>query len=234
MDRTRWIIFGVVCVLIVGALAFNRKPNDVKVDNIEPAKVITSSKDSTQIPDHAFGSTENKVVLIEYGDFQCPGCGGLFPTMKSLKEKYKDQLTFVFRNFPLTAAHPNALAAATAAEAAGLQGKWWEYHDILFEQQNAWSSASVEERSDIFVGYAKELGLDTTKFKKDFENKKIEEKIERDQALGRKIGVSSTPTLVLDGETLPYSQWAESGDGETKLEAAIVKAIKGSGQQLPQ
>lgn len=230
MDRTRWIIFGVICVVLLGGLILNKKSDDVDVSKMNPSKVITSDNKNAEIPDHIFGTTSKKVVLIEYGDFQCPGCGNLYPSLHPLKEKYKDQLTFVFRNFPLTSIHPNALAAATAAEAAGLQGKWWEYHDKLYENQNAWSDADINKRTDIFIAYAKDLGLDTTMFKKDLENKKIEQKIARDQALGKKIGASSTPTLVLNGKILPQESW----DTSSKLEAVIVAAIKASGQTIPQ
>lgn len=230
MDRTRWIIFAVICVVLLGGLVLNKKSSDVNVDKIDPAKVVTSDSKGSQIPDHVFGTTAKKVVLIEYGDFQCPGCGSLYPSLHPVKEKYKDQLTFIFRNFPLTSIHPNALAASTAAEAAGLQGKWWEYHDMLYENQDAWSSADTDKRTDIFVAYAKELGLDTTQFKKDLESKKISDKIDRDQALGKKIGATSTPTLVLNGKTLSQDQWSTS----QKLEATIVEAIKASGQTLPQ
>lgn len=230
MDRTRWIIFAVICFVLLGGLILNKKSDDVKVDNINPSKIITSDNKGTEIPDHVFGTTSQKVVLMEYGDFQCPGCGSLYPTLHPLKEKYKDQLTFVFRNFPLTSIHPNALAAATAAEASGLQGKWWEYHDKLYESQDDWSESSTDERTGIFVGYAKELGLDTTMFKKDLENKKVQQKISRDQALGKKIGATSTPTLVLNGKILPQSSW----DTAQKLEAVVVAAIKASGQTISQ
>ncbi len=230
MDRTRWIIFAVICVVLLGGLVLNKKSSDVNVDKMDPAKVITSDSKNTQIPDHIFGTTSKKLVMIEYGDFQCPACGNLYPLLHPLKEKYKDQLTFIFRNFPLTSIHPNALAASTAAEAAGLQDKWWEYHDFLYENQDDWSSAGTDKRTDIFVAYAKDLGLDTAKFKKNLENEKISNKIDRDQALGKKIGATSTPTLVLNGKTLEQSQWSTP----QKLEETIVNAIKASGQTLPQ
>ncbi len=226
MDRTRWIIFGLICVAVFGILLFNRKSDEVKVDKVDPAKVITDNK---PLPDHVFGSDSKKVVLIEYGDFQCPGCGSLFPKLKPLKEHYKDQLTFVFRDFPLTSIHPNAIAAATAAEAAGLQGKWWEYHDKLYENQTAWSGLSTDERGGVFERYAKELGLNIDQFKKDIKSSKLSEKIKRDQALGKKIGITATPTLVLNGKTLAQDKWSTPED----LENIIREAIKASGQTLP-
>lgn len=154
----------------------------------------------------------------------------MYPSLHPLKEKYKDQLTFIFRNFPLTTIHPNALAASTAAEAAGLQGQWWQYHDKLFENQDAWSESSSDERTDIFIGYARDLGLDITKFKKDLENDQVAQKIARDQALGKKVGATSTPTLVLNGKILPQGEW----ETPEKLEKIIQDAIKASGQELPQ
>lgn len=229
MDRTRWIIFAVICALVLGVLVLNKKSDDVKVDSINASKAVTSTKNK-DIPDHIFGTDSQKVVLIEYGDFQCPGCGSLYPGLHPIKEKYKGQLTFIFRNFPLTSIHPNALAAATAAEAAGLQDKFWEYHDKLYENQSAWSEASTDERTDIFINYAKGLGLDTAKFKKDMESDKVAKKIARDQALGKKIGVTSTPTLVLNGKIIAQSTW----DTPEKLEKIIQDAIKASGQELPQ
>ncbi len=230
MDRTRWIIFAAICIVLLGGLILNKKSNDVNVDKINASKVVAGDKKETSIADHVFGSTAQKTVLIEYGDFQCPGCGSLYPGLHPLKEKYKEQLTFVFRNFPLTSIHPNALAAATAAEAAGLQGKWWEYHDMLYENQNAWSGADSSKRTDIFVGYAEKLGLNTATFKKDLESDKVAQKIARDQALGKKVGATSTPTLVLDGKILEQDKWSNS----EKLENTIRDAIKASGQTLPQ
>lgn len=231
MDRTRWIIFVSICVVVFGVLIFNKKSVDttVNVDKIDAAKVITGDG-KKEIADHVFGTTSAKVVMIEYGDFQCPACGSFYPGMHSLKEKYKDQLTFVFRNFPLTAIHPNGLAASTAAEAAGLQGKWWQYHDKLYENQTAWSNVDASKRTDIFVSYAKELGLNTSTFKKDLESQKVADKIAKDQALGKKIGASSTPTLVINGKTLDQPEWKTP----QALESTIRTAIKDSGQTLTQ
>jgi protein-disulfide isomerase len=227
MTRGRWLAFIGICLAVFGVLILNSKSNEVKVEKIDPAKVIVDNK---PLPDHVFGSEAKKTVLIEYGDFQCPACGGLYPTLKPLKEHYKDQLTFVFRDFPLTSIHPNALAGAAAAESAGLQGKFWEMHDKLYENQNEWSSLDNTKRTDQFVLYAIEIGLDKAKFKKDLVNKKVSEKIKRDQALGKKIGASATPTLVLDGKTLSQSQF----QAPDKFESTIRDAIKDSGQALPE
>lgn len=230
MDRNRWIIFGLICIAIFGVLILNRQGESVNVDNIDASKVVSNSKkEKDEIADHTFGSESKKVLLIEYGDFQCPGCGSLYPSLKPLKEHYKDQLTFVFRNFPLTTIHPNALAASSAAEAAGLQGKFWEYHDILYERQDDWSNSNTDERGTKFEGYAKELDLNIDTFRKDVESEKVSAKIKRDQALGKKIGATATPTLVLNGKTLAQNEWQTGAE----LEDTLRSAIQESGQELP-
>ncbi len=228
MTKGKWLAFIAVCLLIFGVLIINSKSSQVKVDKTDPAKVITG-KDP--LPDHVFGSDSKKVVLIEYGDFQCPGCGSLYPQLKEIKEHYKNELTFVFRNFPLTSFHPNALAAASAAEAAGLQDKFWEMHNLLFENQAEWSNLDSSERTEYFVAYAKQLSLDTKKFENDLTDKRVSKKIKRDQALGKKIGATATPTLVLNGKTIDQkTQWQTY----EALENTIREAIKSSRQPLPE
>lgn len=230
MDRNRWIIFGVIVAVVFGLLFLNKKSNDVSVEGQDPNKVNINPKDGV-IGDHIFGTDNKKVVLFEYGDYQCPGCGAAYPKLKAISEHYKDQLSFIFRNFPLTSIHPNALAAASAAEAAGLQDRFWEYHNKLYENQNDWSGSDITERADFFVKYAKEVGLkNIDKFKKDMETPKVSQKIKTDQALGRKAGVQATPTIILNGKTLQTSQFNTQKD----LENLIRDAIKESGQVLPE
>jgi len=197
MTRTRWIIFGLICLLaLAGIVVFNKK-DSVDVSSTDPASVITGENG-----DHVYGKTDAKVILFEYGDFQCPGCGGAFAKIKTIKETYKDKIAFVFRNFPLTSIHPNALAAATAAEAASLQGKFWEMHDKLYESQDSWSAISAAERTNVFVQYATSLGLNAEQFKTDMSSKTVSDKIARDRALAGKLDVSSTPTLYVNDEKL--------------------------------
>ena len=237
MTRSRWIIFALICVVTIGGLILLSKKDTVNVDNIDASKAV--SETATSIGDHVYGDKSSKVVLIEYGDFQCPGCGGAFPQLKALKETYKDKIAFIFRNFPLTAIHPNALAAATAAEAAGLQGKFWQMHDKLYENQDAWSNVDASKRTDTFAGYAESIGLDVEKFRSDLSDAKITAKISRDRALGNKLGVNSTPTLYLGSEKLTDEEVSDliQGTGEklkakidAKLKAADIEAPKRSAQ----
>lgn len=195
MTRTRWIIFAIITVLALGGLVLFSKKDKVDVSTMDPAKMIM-----TENGDHIYGNKNAKVVLYEYGDLQCPGCGGAFPNIKSIKEDYKDKIAFVFRNFPLTTIHPNALAAATAAEAAAQQGKFWEMHDKLYENQDSWSGSSASARTDVFIQYASAIGLNTDKFKTDMSSKTVSDKIARDRALANKLGVNSTPTFYVDTE----------------------------------
>lgn len=199
MTKTRWIIFILLCLGILGLiLVTNEKDNGTSFSG-DATKVITEGP----IADHVYGSAASKVTLIEYADFQCPGCGAIFPMMKELKEKYKDNLTFVFRNLPLTTIHPNALAAATAAEAAGLQGKFFEYHDLLYQNQDAWKEAPVSDRTKTFESYAQQLSLDANKFKTDLTNPDVTAKINRDRGTASKFSFSSTPSLMLNGQKVP-------------------------------
>lgn len=198
MTRTRWIIFAIICVLTLGGLVLFSKKDSVNVSDLNAAQPIEAT--DSALGDHVYGKKDSKVVLIEYGDFQCPGCGGAYAQVKLIKEEYKEQIAFVFRNFPLTTIHPNALAAATAAESAGLQGKFWEMHDKLFETQSAWSNVDPAQRTDVFAGYAEQIGLFVDPFKNDLSDPRIASKISRDRALGNKIGVSSTPTFFLGEE----------------------------------
>ena len=119
MSKKTWIVFAVVCVGIIAGLVFLSRGNKIDVSNIDEWQIQPVKELNGNIADHVYGNKNAKVVMIEYGDFQCPGCGTAAPAIKSVAEKYKDNIAFVFRNFPLYSLHPNALAAATAAEAAG-------------------------------------------------------------------------------------------------------------------
>lgn len=171
----------------------------VDVSDVDRNTILSASDDNGNIADHTKGDEDNKVLIIEYGDFQCPGCGDAHPVLDEVVDKYQDHVTFVFRNFPLPG-HPNARAAAATAEAAGLQGKYWEMHDRLFETQAAWSSLSGATRTDMFTQYANDLGLDREKFLEDLESDAVMKKINFDRALGSKAGVTGTPSIFVNGE----------------------------------
>ncbi|MFZ2545193.1 MAG: thioredoxin domain-containing protein [Candidatus Saccharimonadales bacterium] len=223
MNKKTWIIFVAVCIAILGGLIFLSRSNQVNVSSINEAGIITASKENGNIADHVFGTTSGKKILIEYGDFQCPACKSAHPNVKELTEQYKDKLTFIFRNLPLTSLHPNARAGAAAAEAAGLQGKYWEMHDALYENQDSWSGSSIEKRTSFFKTYAQQIGIkDLNKFTSDMESKSVSEKINFDMSLSKKIGATATPTIILDGKRIEPATWND----KDKFSKAIEEALK--------
>jgi len=195
MDKTKWIIFSVIVVALFGALIWFNSKETVKFTG-DAAKIIYDGP----IADHFTGPEDQKVVLIEYGDYQCPACGKMYATVKELEAAYPDKLTYIFRNRPLTSIHPNALAAATAAEAAGLQDKYFAMFDLLYGNQNMWSSANTSQRTTIFENFASQLGLDLNKFKQDLASPEVSAKISRDRSTAEAYKANSTPSFILNGQ----------------------------------
>lgn len=228
MNKVGWIIFGVAIVgLLGGLIAYSRLSNpSADVSSVDTNSIIAASDQNGQIADHVFGNTDSKVVLVEYGDFQCPSCGGAHPQIKEVTEEYKDKVLFIFRNFPLTTIHPNARAAAGAVEAAGLQGKYWEMHNIVFENQGEWESLSGTQRTDKFTSYAVDLGLNKDTFLKDIAGSNVNQKISFDQALGKKLSVSATPSFYLNGKALDEKVSSSIVQGSTtELKALLDEAL---------
>ena len=152
--------------------------------------------------DHVKGlpAASSTVVVMEYSDFQCPACKSYYPVVRQIVTEFEDQITFVYRHFPLTTIHPNAEFAARAAEAASKQGKFWEMHDLLFEKQNEWSSAS--DIASIFDSYATLLGLDVEQFDKDFRSGEVKDLVKAERAHAIKSGLQGTPTFFVNGEQI--------------------------------
>lgn len=143
--------------------------------------------------DHIQGNKEAPLTLVEYGDFQCEHCGQAYPIIKQVQEALGDQLRFVYRNFPLSEAHPDAFKAAVAAEAAALQQQFWDIHAILYEHQEALSW------NDLFR-YAQNIGLDMQRFEEDVQKESLAEKVEADFESGVRSGVNGTPSFFINGE----------------------------------
>lgn len=204
MTKKTWILFVAICVGLIGGLIWMSKSKQVNVDTVDLLALQVASEQNGNIADHVYGNKDAKVRIIEYGDFQCPGCGSAAPILKAVAEKYKDDVAFVFRNFPLPI-HGNARAAAAAAEAAGLQGKYWEMHDALYANQNYWSNQSGATRLDTFADYAVTFGIDREKFLSDIKEGSIETKINFDKALGTKAGVTGTPSIYVNGKSADQS-----------------------------
>lgn len=206
MSGKHWIVFAVVVAGLVGGMFYLSSQNKLDTSDIDKAKtmaIFEAEDRNGQIGDHVFGNVDSKVTLIEYGDFQCnPGCRvfheNIAPIMQD--EHYKDNFRLVYRHFPITNSHPNAMAAAATAEAAGLQGKFWEMWDALFTNQAQWSVASAEDRGGLFEGYATGLGLNLDKFREDMQSEAVSKKIKFDKSLASIANVTGTPTIFINGE----------------------------------
>ena len=224
MNKIGWIIFSAIVVLILGGLiVWTRMANPpIDLSGVENNSVIAASEQNGNIGDHVTGKTDSDIRIVEFGDFQCPSCGGAAPNVNTLMDEYGDRVALVFRNFPLTTIHPNARAASATAEAAGLQGKYWEMHDLLYERQGDWSNQDATKRTETFNQYAEEVGLDIEKFKTDVASANVGKKISFDQALGKREGVSATPTFYLNGEKLDEETSSGIVQGDlTKIKAKL-------------
>lgn len=224
MNRTRWIIFVVIAAGILLLLILSSGNSGTNVSSIDAKAVQKGNSQDGNIADHVFGKVGSKVTLIEYGDFQCPPCGNIYPVVKSISNQYKDQLQYIFRNFPIPDLHPNAKAAAASAEAAGLQGKYWEMHDKIYETQNDWSNLSASDRTKFFDNLAKGLGLNMKKFDADMSTAAITSKINYDLDLGRKLSVEATPTFFLNGTKLGTSAYGTESAFKDTINAELKKA----------
>ena len=168
------------------------------------------------------GSRDAKVVLVEYSDFQCPACASYYPVVKQLKEEYGDRLLFAYRNFPLSNIHQNARPAAFAAGAAGAQGKFWEMHYKLCENQSAWSS--LGDPGAEFLKYAQEIGLDIEAFKRDINSEAVQDKVDADYASGERAKVRGTPTFFINGISI------ENPRGYDSFKAVLDQVFQVAGQ----
>jgi protein-disulfide isomerase len=161
--------------------------------------------------DHIQGPADAAVTLVEYGDYECPYCGAAYPIVKELQARMGNMLRFVFRNFPITTSHPRAEQAAEAAEAAAAQGRFWEMHDLLYENQR-------RLRDQDLHAYAEQLGLDVEQFDKDLAEHVHAPRVREDFMSGVRSGVNGTPSFYVNG-----ARHDDSYDLETLL-AALERA----------
>lgn len=178
---------GVIALVFSGIIFMNPQQNQT-VGEIGDYTAYTKGPDTA------------KVKIVEYADFQCPACAAAHPAVSQLLADYPNDVQLTFKHFPLSSIHPNALSAAKAAEAAGLQGKFFEMSDLLFQNQSTWSRNSRAE--DIFVEYASSLGLDVEKFKTDMNDATIAAKIRSNYAEGVQKQVRGTPTFFVNDTLL--------------------------------
>jgi len=208
----RYLPFLIIAAVFVAALAgflWLRRSggaSNASVSFIPPASKAdntnAAANTSSPGPDSATVTKPNikvssPVEVEEYGDYQCPPCGVLYPELKKIEDEYGKQVHFVFHYFPLNTIHKNAMAAARAAEAARLQNKFWEMHDRLYRNQSTWADAA--DPRPVFISYAEQLGLNTQQFQNDMDSNRVEQAISADVQRGMLLGIKGTPTLLIDG-----------------------------------
>lgn len=194
------VIAGLVAIFVVLFAYYFYAMNNGQVNSTQDITISNT--------DHVRGALNGTVTMVEFGDFQCPACGAYEPLVRKVVADNPTTLKIVFRHFPLTQVHQNALLAAKASEAAGVQGKFWEMHDMLYDNQQAWSSGL--NARDFFVNYAKTLGLDVAKFSNDLNSSAIEAKILAEYQEGAKLGVQGTPSFFINGKKIENPQSPEA------------------------
>lgn len=197
MDKRFWAIISIIVVLFGGVVFVNNHKKDSETNN----------KVKTAATEHVKGKLDSKVTVIEYGDFQCSACEQLHTVVSATQAKFSDRVKFQFRHLPLVQLHPNAFAASRAAEAAGIQGKFWEMYELLYDQTR-WADWTTSKTPDaLFKSYAKSLGLDTEKFAKDFSSSTVNTKINADIDTFKKTGQAlATPAFFINGKYIDNNQ----------------------------
>lgn len=230
MSKQFWAVIAIVILIFVGIFFVSNNSNSSS----------GGTNSSAKASNHTLGTSAHNITLVEYGDYQCPFCGQYFPILKQIQAEYNDKIVFQFRNYPLTQIHQNAFAGSRAAEAAALQNKFWEMHDILYQQnelsqqgQSNWVSSS--NPLTFFDQYATQLGLNINKFNSDFNSNQINGAINADVAAGNAASqavthkdIQGTPTFFLDGKIVSV------GESAASFESVINKEIaKKTGQSTP-
>ena len=227
-NRTLIISLLIVAVVFIGAVIFvpqlMKKSGDdggdtggtetVDISSYNSTSLIAPSADNGNIGDHYKGNIETaKVVLYEYADYQCSACALFQGWMKELLKEYDGKLAIVFRVFPLTSIHTNAIAAASAVEAAGLQGYWEEMGDLVFSNQAEWFYSTGSKRTEHFVNYFKTVSNgkgDVDKFKSDMAGDAVKKKVNFDKSLAESYNLEATPSFVgADGKELDFTTGVE-------------------------
>ena len=190
MDSDKLVFGGIalVTVVVLGLIlgsSYIKKPEKALV----VAEVLGNKE-------HVRGAQDPKATLVVFSDFQCPACGSIAPIIKQLESAYPETLQIVYRHRPLSQLHPRALPAAQASEAASMQGKFWEFHDLLFANQPG-EGKTFTFSDEEFFGYAQQLGLDVEKFKKDYNSPQAIAAVGHDNSYAESIGVNGTPTFYL-------------------------------------
>jgi protein-disulfide isomerase len=197
---------------------------DGQTDPYKEAREKYANASAGATPPNSLGSDAAAVVVEEFADFQCPTCGIKHPIIKEVINQYGNKIKFVFRNYPLTNIHKHAYDAAVAAEAAGMQGKFWQMQEMIFVNQGNWSSQANARQ--MFKDYAEKIGLDTAKFENETLGIAAKTRVDADMQRGNAIGIQSTPTVLINGIAVPYEQMTAPGL-RTLIDAEIQRVTGG-------
>ena len=212
-----FLIIGTVLVIAVVAALYLTRTTSAPVAPPVPGPASPAASNGTvprsdaaaepgANPPHTLGPADAPVTLEEFGDFECPPCGMLHPVLQTMEKEFGPRIRIIFREFPLVPAHVHALAAARSAEAAGLQGMFWEMHDLLYENQKTWHDAF--DARPIFEDYARRIGLNLEKFRSDSSGEAVAQRIFLDGKRAHALGVSGTPTVFMNGREVPFESLA--------------------------
>ncbi len=190
-----FVIVAAAALVALGAGAMLYRAKRPQLQAIPASNSVAGKSDSESM--HIRGNPDAPVTLEEFADFQCPPCSSFAAFGEELLKEYDSRLRIVFRNFPLSA-HEHAREAAIAAEAAGMQGHFWEMHDVLYREQEVWSKAP--NARELFEWYAGTIGLNLDQFRKDMDSEKAKERVDSDRARGDSLGIKVTPTLFINDQ----------------------------------
>jgi protein-disulfide isomerase len=244
MNTRLWVVLAVLVVATVGGLLWYKSDDSSYIDHLDGDRLITKQNiidamkksgqedidESTIIPDHFLGKKDSKVIVIEYEDLTCSACQSLSTYANKIHEDYEGRVLFIYRHFRLPD-HPNSVLSSSATEAAYLiggkteddrQAAFWQMHELIFQDQTCTGAADKNTCKETILDYADQIGLDVDKFKTalaDFTTNGINSKINRDTALGRRAGVNSTPTWIINGEKIV-------GARDSEMREAIEQALK--------
>lgn len=207
-------IIGATIILIICAVFFLGRGGETAQTQSQAKPTVVPMTELVKEDSWALGTPSAKVTLVEFGDFQCPTCKEYEPTVEAVVKKYGDKIYFVYRHFPITQAHQFALSSADAAEAAGMQGKFWEYHNKLFQ-------ISPNLDKDNLLKVAKELKLDEAKFSSDLGSDAARQRVLNDMESANKVGVNGTPTFFINGKQYSLSELQTVKDFQSKIDPLL-------------
>ncbi|KKT32221.1 hypothetical protein A2394_00715 [Candidatus Woesebacteria bacterium RIFOXYB1_FULL_42_36] len=203
-NRLSFIIGLVTVAILIGGIFLFTKDGDSSVSPqvvsnslLVPQNAIITSGFSNGI--YLPASASASLTLVEFGDYECPACGVYSPFIKQLLIDFPGEINYVFRNYPLPQ-HKNAPISSYAVEAAGLQGKYWEMQERVYETQGVWSG--LADPTGLFMGYAKDLNLDLNRFTSDIGSDTVKDKVDNDKKDGDLVGITETPTFYLNGKKI--------------------------------